>query len=63
MVTMLHQKGVTAYNEPGAFIPAYMIDTYIEVLGSESTPMYSFFSPESKTSYFSKGKGGCFKGG
>lgn len=61
MVTMLHQKGVTAYNEPGAFIPDYMIDTYIDVLGSESTPMYSFFTPESKTPYFSKGKEGVLK--
>ncbi|MEC6907663.1 amidohydrolase [Photobacterium piscicola] len=61
MVTMLHQKGVTAYNEPGAFIPDYMIDTYLDVLGSESTPMYSFFTPESKTPYFTKGKEGVLK--
>ncbi|PSV30056.1 hydrolase [Photobacterium sp. GB-27] len=61
MVTMLHQKGVTAYNEPGAFIPDYMIDTYLEILGGESTPMYSFFTPESKTPYFAKGKEGVLK--
>ncbi|MCG3862691.1 MULTISPECIES: amidohydrolase [unclassified Photobacterium] len=61
MVTMLHQKGVTAYNEPGAFIPDYMIDTYLEILGGESTPMYSFFTPESKTPYFTKGKEGVLK--
>ncbi len=61
MVTMLHQKGVTAYNEPGAFIPDYMIDTYLDILGSESTPMYSFFTPESKTPYFAKGKEGVLK--
>ncbi|KJF95293.1 amidohydrolase [Photobacterium angustum] len=61
MVTMLHQKGVTAYNEPGAFIPDYMIDTYLDILGSESTPMYSFFTPESKTPYFAKGKAGVLK--
>ncbi|MEC6798477.1 amidohydrolase [Photobacterium sp. S4TG1] len=61
MVTMLHQKGVTAYNEPGAFIPDYMIDTYLDVLGSESTPMYSFFTPETKTPYLTKGKEGVLR--
>ncbi len=58
MITMLHQNGVTAYSEPGAFIPLNMIETYMEILGSKDTPMYSFFVPESKTPYYLKGKEG-----
>ncbi len=61
MVTMLHQKGVTAYNEPGAFIPENMIPLYLDILGNESTPMYSYFTPESKTPFFAKGKEGVLK--
>lgn len=58
MVEMLHQNGVTAYSEPGAFIPENMVETYEEILGAKDTPMYSFFVPESKTPYFMKGKEG-----
>ncbi|BCN26524.1 amidohydrolase [Vibrio alfacsensis] len=58
MVEMLHEKGVTAYNEPGAFVPETMVGLYQEILGSDETPMYSFFTPESKTPYFAKGKEG-----
>lgn len=58
MVEMLHQKGVTAYNEPGAFIPSEMTETYLRILGSDDTPMYSFFTPESKTPFLMKGKDG-----
>ena len=61
MVEMLHQKGVTAYSEPGAFIPDNMIETYKEILGSDETPMYSYFFPESKTPYYLKGKDGVLK--
>ena len=58
MVKMLHQKGVTAYNEPGALIPDNMVSLYLEILGSDNTPMYSFFTPESKTPYLTHGKEG-----
>lgn len=61
MVEMLHQKGVTAYNEPGAFIPQEMTETYLRILGADSTPMYSFFTPESKTPFLMKGKVGVVK--
>ncbi|EGA65522.1 amidohydrolase [Vibrio brasiliensis] len=61
MVEMLHQKGVTAYNEPGAFIPQEMTETYLRILGADSTPMYSFFTPESKTPFLMKGKEGVVK--
>ncbi|WP_367990132.1 amidohydrolase [Vibrio sp. NTOU-M3] len=61
MVEMLHQKGVTAYNEPGAFIPPEMLDTYKRILGADETPMYSFFTPESKTPFLLKGKEGVVK--
>ena len=61
MVALLHQNGVTAYSEPGAFIPANMVATYEEILGAKDTPMYSFFVPESKTPYFMKGKDGVLE--
>ena len=61
MVTMLHQNGVTAYSEPGAFIPTDMIETYMEILDSKDTPMYSFFAPETKTPYYLKGKEGVLE--
>jgi predicted amidohydrolase YtcJ len=51
MVAMLHRRGVTAFNEPGAFIPPHMVQAFGEILGSPQTPMYSFFTPESKTLY------------
>ena len=58
MVEMLHRKGVTAYMEPGAFIPAPMVNVFTEILGAESTPMYSFFVPESKTPFYRYGEEG-----
>ncbi|MCP4323608.1 MAG: amidohydrolase [Alteromonadales bacterium] len=61
MVEMLHRKGVTAYNEPGAFIPEPMVPLYAQVLASENTPMYSYFIAESKTPYFTAGSEGVLK--
>lgn len=51
MVELLHQKGVTAYNEPGAFIFPGTEQLYMKILGAESTPMYSYFIPETKTPF------------
>jgi len=61
MVTMLHRNGVTAYNEPGAFIPSQMVPLYEQVLASEDTPMYSYFIAESKTPFFTEGAEGVLK--
>jgi predicted amidohydrolase YtcJ len=61
MVEMLHQNGVTAYNEPGAFIPEPMVPLCASVLGADSTPMYSFFIPESKTPFFAAGPDGVLE--
>jgi len=58
MVAMLHRTGVTAFNEPGAFIPPYAVPLYEEILGAESTPMYAFFIPESKTPFHQYGADG-----
>lgn len=58
MLTMLHQKGVTAYMEPGAFIPPNIVPLYQAVLGAEQVPMYSFFVSETHTAYLSHGKEG-----
>ncbi len=61
MVELLHQNGVTAFNEPGAYIPVPMIPLYSNVLGAESTPMYSFFIAESKTPFFTAGPNGVLE--
>jgi len=61
MVEMLHRNGVTAFNEPGAFIPEPMIPLYANVLGADSSPMYSFFIAESKTPYFTTGPDGVLE--
>jgi len=61
MVEMLHSNGITAYNEPGAFIPEPMIPLYASVLGAKSTPMYSFFIAESKTPFFAAGPDGVLE--
>ncbi|GGZ68357.1 amidohydrolase family protein [Algibacter mikhailovii] len=51
MVKMLHGNGVTAYNEPGAFVNEEAAAIYREVLGSPETPMYSYFIYEGNTNY------------
>ncbi len=43
MVRMLHQNGVTAFNEPGALITPPIFKLYQKILGAEDTPFYSFF--------------------
>ncbi len=58
MVELLHMRGITAYNEPGAYIPPNAISLYTAILGADSTPMYSFFIPESKLPYYRSGKEG-----
>lgn len=55
MVAMLHRKGVTAYNEPGALMDAGMAKLYLEVLGAEDVPMFSSFIVEGNTLYMAKG--------
>jgi len=61
MVEMLHSRGVTAFNEPGAFIPPAMVPVYQEILGADTTPMYSFFIPESKTPFHLYGQEGLLE--
>ncbi len=43
MVAYLHQNGVTAYNEPGALYTPDMWKLYTQILGADSTPMYTTF--------------------
>jgi predicted amidohydrolase YtcJ len=43
MVRMLHQNGVTSFNEPGALISPQIFSLYQKILGAEETPFYSFF--------------------
>ncbi|MGI9222540.1 MAG: amidohydrolase [Woeseiaceae bacterium] len=61
MVEMLHDNGITAYNEPGAFIPDAMVPLYANVLGAEDVPMYSFFIAETKTPFFRAGPDGVLQ--
>jgi len=43
MVEMLHQNGVTAYNEPGALVTPAVWKLYQQILGADDVPFYSFF--------------------
>jgi predicted amidohydrolase YtcJ len=49
MVAYLHQNGVTAYMEPGALFTPDIWKLYLQVLGSEETPFYSFFVVDART--------------
>lgn len=62
MVEMLHSKGVTAYMEPGAFIPPGSEKMYMDILADENTPLYSFFVPETKTPFIKYGESGILAG-
>jgi hypothetical protein len=43
MVAYLHQNGVTAYMEPGALVTPDIWKLYERILGSDDTPLYSYF--------------------
>lgn len=43
MVEYLHRNGVTAYNEPGALYTPDIWKLYEQILGADSTPMYTTF--------------------
>lgn len=58
MVELLHQNGVTAYNEPGAQMDANMAKMYTEILGGSDVPMYSYFIYEGNTPLMGKGEQG-----
>lgn len=58
MVKMLHANGVTAYMEPGAFLTPDIANLYKWQLAAPTTPMYSFFIPESHTPYLQAGADG-----
>lgn len=59
MVEILHNNGVTAYNEPGTFILPSHLPIYNTILGADATPMYSFFTPGSKRPFFEHKKEGA----
>lgn len=56
MVELLHMRGITAYNEPDAYIPPNSIALYTGILGAETMPMYSVFIPEIKLPFYRPGK-------
>lgn len=43
MITYLHTNGVTAFNEPGAVLPAGAWDLYTAILGRDDVPLLSSF--------------------
>lgn len=49
MVKMLHQNGVTAFNEPGALITPPIFKLYQQILGADDTPFYSFFIADGRS--------------
>ena len=54
MVAYEHSKGVTAYNEPGALVTPDLLKLYQQILGAETTPMYSYFLVDGR-GYIDKG--------
>jgi hypothetical protein len=58
LVELLHRRGVTAFNEPGALIPSHLAPLCREVFGADSTPMYAFFIAETKAAFFRRGRDG-----
>ena len=49
MVEYFHQKGVTAFNEPGVLLVPGLWDVYQKVLGAPDVPFYSTFFPDART--------------
>ncbi len=49
MVEYFHQKGVTAFNEPGVLLVPGLWDLYQKVLGAPDVPFYSYFFPDART--------------
>jgi predicted amidohydrolase YtcJ len=49
MVAYLHQNGVTAYMEPGALFTPDIWKLYLQILGAEDTPFYSYFVVDART--------------
>ncbi len=62
MKTMLHQNGITAYMEPGAFVAPGTESLYLELLGAADTPFYSFFIPETQSALRKYGADGMLAG-
>ena len=49
MVQLLHEGGVTAFNEPGGVYTPDILQVYQLVLGAESTPMSTYLIPEARS--------------
>ncbi|NRA40891.1 MAG: amidohydrolase [Pseudomonadales bacterium] len=62
MKQMLHKNGVTAYMEPGAFVPPGLEQMYLDILGASDTPFYSFFIPETQSPLLKYGADGILAG-
>lgn len=45
LVEYLHQKGITAFNDPGAILMPGLWGMYQKVLGAPEVPFYSYFFP------------------
>ncbi len=62
MRKMLHKNGITAYMEPGAFVAPGTEKLYLDILGAEQTPFYSFFVPETQSPLLKYGAEGMLAG-
>ncbi|HBO2549581.1 TPA: amidohydrolase [Pseudomonas aeruginosa] len=49
LVEYLHQKGITAFNDPGAVLLPGLWGMYQQVLGAPDVPFYSYFFPEARS--------------
>ena len=58
MVQLLHEGGVTAFNEPGGVYTPDILQVYQLVLGAESTPMSTYLIPEARSLVLEHGLGG-----
>ncbi len=49
LVEYLHQKGVTAFNDPANPLRPGLWDMYQKIFGAPDVPFYSYFFPEART--------------
>ena len=49
LIGYLRQKGITAFNDPGAVLLPGLWEMYQQMLGAPEVPFYSYFFPEART--------------
>ena len=59
MAVMLHLKGVTAINEPGAIVTPKLLQLFQGILGGDDVPFYTTFIADGRAAYSAKGATGA----